>query len=1514
MIPVPCIGAWGGCNIACRNTYTIVQEASGGGDVCGASDGQSEECEAGDGLCEAVDDSVPAPPPCTPNTIVLDRTVIQVEYKVEFVFVLPNVDCAGEQDGGLVNDACGICNGTNSTCLDCAAVPGGNASTDRCGICNTDPTDDCVQDCKGDWGGPAVDDICNLCEGDNSTCNTRPVMLTVPGASSCPATPGDIAAMKASIAAQYGLADASAIDLNCGGGGRRRLQSGGLVIAFKQDLSAPEVSESDMQSISGLEAAAAPATVFDCFGEEADASTMYQVNDACGVCNGTNVSCSDCAGVPNGLSTVDGCLVCDANATNDCPQDCEGVWGGPSFYDACLVCNGGHACKVCPAGTEKCAARVRCTGGCKSCASNAVSLPGTLCSTCGDGKEPSQAKENCAWCAQGTAGVGGACASCASGMQPNADSSACISCPFGTYKDTLMAKCEFCVAGAEPTFDRTLCQFCALGHYSSANDTVGLCAPCPAGTQPTNSLFENVRAGGSVCSACTVGQFSMVEASIGAAYECIKCVDVVSSGMTTRGPGSKNASACVCLSGKYDRTIVGAVVYGHPSSYNDTSSRALMDASGVDIDEKAICIQCPADSKFIQCEGVAANGSVVAGEAVISAGFAELNLNHSNHSNHSNLSNSSLRRRALRLVTNQSDVLANRHFFKCAFGKTACKSFSVSAAGETLEPTCEYGYTGLLCGECMAGFALSAKGCIECDATDTVWFLVGYAMAAAVAAYFVLHVILTNCSEATRNGVLLCLGVTQRIWPRLNQSLKLFIANIQIISRFPVNLGIELPGFLKTVLDVLSEIVDGAAEALPGVACAVGGTFPRRLMFKVALPAGLLFGILVSYYVRVFLLKYYYMPIRYSAGKSFKAKITRAVVRMHLRESCCNWAFAIVYLLYPSTSTTILETFYCRKITDDGLRVLMADYSIMCFDNTGSLEPGYLPLLASGLTLAVLWSIGIPAFFAHTLFKNRELIKSNPKHASLSAFRPMFIFFKPDCYMFEPIFLYEKLILNGVVRILNVYVGGFMVTNFVSMIVTVTMLCVICAYQPSKTQPYNIANIASHVLMLVMLMMSIILKFPEPEDAWATPAMVGLALGGLQMPFWAYLAKVSIGKIRVMYRESKAEMKLKLVSKSKLNSKSMRERHFAQSNTGELRLSVKCARGVQRVPFEAGQAKSGGYYLVVQCGLDQQSTGKKGVSEAVAVKGLDQGLDVQAAVWDHTCVPFTAVSRSSTVTFRLYWRHWATETDAFLAEQQMTVASLVKTQSAAKQKGAARATSKYLKEPNELGGRWHTLRSKPKSKSSTDGGKIVGGGGRVEAAMKARAATALAEAWPKIETKAEVFLSAEFVSDQIKKPVKVTTGLQELYLQLQEAKKEMQVRSVDESYGKATVSFKETAEEIAEFDELDMELDSLVHDKFDELDKDGDGKLDRDELMALAKDGKATKEMIDKFMSAADGDGDGLIEKAEAETLWLARTITRNQIAAKQIAANRKRIAAARAAARLKSGSARGGPLYTLPR
>ena len=71
--------------------------------------------------------------------------------------------------GGKILDACGICDGDNSTCLDCAGVPNGPNYMDECKKCRTDETA-CKKDCTGIWGGSIVNDGCGICAGDNSTC------------------------------------------------------------------------------------------------------------------------------------------------------------------------------------------------------------------------------------------------------------------------------------------------------------------------------------------------------------------------------------------------------------------------------------------------------------------------------------------------------------------------------------------------------------------------------------------------------------------------------------------------------------------------------------------------------------------------------------------------------------------------------------------------------------------------------------------------------------------------------------------------------------------------------------------------------------------------------------------------------------------------------------------------------------------------------------------------------------------------------------------------------------------------------------------------------------------------------------------------------------------------------------------------------------------------------------------------------------------------------------------------
>lgn len=78
----------------------------------------------------------------------------------------------------------------------------------------------------------------------------------------------------------------------------------------------------------------------DCAGIPNGSSTV----DQCGVCNGTN-ACFDCEGTPFGTKVVDQCGVCGGN--NSC-VDCKGQPNGGATVDVCGVCDGdGTSCISC---------------------------------------------------------------------------------------------------------------------------------------------------------------------------------------------------------------------------------------------------------------------------------------------------------------------------------------------------------------------------------------------------------------------------------------------------------------------------------------------------------------------------------------------------------------------------------------------------------------------------------------------------------------------------------------------------------------------------------------------------------------------------------------------------------------------------------------------------------------------------------------------------------------------------------------------------------------------------------------------------------------------------------------------------------------------------------------------------------------------------------------------------------------------------------------------------------------
>jgi hypothetical protein len=142
-------------------------------------------------------------------------------------------------------------------------------------------------------------------------------------------------------------------------------------------------------------------------------------------------------------------------------------------------------------------------------------------------------------------------------------------------------------------------------------------------------------------------------------------------------------------------------------------------------------------------------------------------------------------------------------------------------------------------------------------------------------------------------------------------------------------------------------------------------------------------------------------------------KLKRAVEVGQIKSGLHSLIFMIVYLLYPGVSRAVFGMLTCRALSD-GVEVLEADYRILCYIEGGEAESTYRAFKIMAIITVFFIPFGIPLYFGYFLHKNRDYVKANPKYVALVGLRPLFMFYKRNCYMWEVYFMLQKVVLVGV--------------------------------------------------------------------------------------------------------------------------------------------------------------------------------------------------------------------------------------------------------------------------------------------------------------------------------------------------------------------------------------------------------------------------------------------------------------------------------------------------------------------
>ena len=684
----------------------------------------------------------------------------------------------------------------------------------------------------------------------------------------------------------------------------------------------------------------------------------------------------------------------------------------------------------------------------------------------------------------------GKCTTCASGTKPI--NGVCVPCAAG-YAG-INGVCESCVDGTEPNAEKTFCE------------------ACPRGTAGTN------------------GQCKMCNAALGE----------VPNGAAT---------SCICPSGTYDR--YQAPMPSLDPRFQDGSRGFCADSLGISVEEAKTQADCEAHTPagnwiptyHIYCWG---RGKMAQPQldGLNSASLTDLMTDAS--SSRCIACPSCVTCEPGLITVNPDFAIATELHDACPPGGAVCQedvdldiykcgtdgcpgNFLTNDTAASL--VCQENHQGLLCGACDAFYGIQGGICTHCAGLSTggILTLLGIVLIIIIA-----NMARTRIEEFSPmdTRIRFWRRVIEKSWPRFNQAWKILASNLQISSSIAYNCYIEWPGAIGAFFQMVGSIVNVSPVAIPGLACLLTTSYYLKWSVQMLmLPIILLICFAIFKVKARALFAEKEAKTTQSPLEQVSLDLSLAIQIGQIKSSASSWAFMSVYLLYPASCSAVFGMFKCTAMDGD-TAYLVADTRQACRTLNGELDETYALYSSLAYICVVVYALGIPFVLGLMMYLQREVIKQNPDYVTLAAFKPLFQFYKPECYMWEIYFMLQKMILVGLMGVFQASLTQKMFQVVLSMVV----ICAVCYAMPSKTKQFNYANIISQASIVVNFLMTILLSQMDNNVAGLSADEIQyIVIIGLQI-MMLYLVFVIFEKTREIIAESSKEVRSEMVMLKQLRS------------------------------------------------------------------------------------------------------------------------------------------------------------------------------------------------------------------------------------------------------------------------------------------------------------------------------------------------------------------------------------------
>ena len=228
------------------------------------------------------------------------------------------------------------------------------------------------------------------------------------------------------------------------------------------------------------------------------------------------------------------------------------------------------------------------------------------------------------------------------------------------------------------------------------------------------------------------------------------------------------------------------------------------------------------------------------------------------------------------------------------------------------------------------------------------------------------------------------------------------ISYMQVVAMFPTSFGIQYPASVERLFSWFAAANVDLVSAM-SVSCAFpsANSHATRLLLSTLAPVAVALLLLAVQ--------------RWSAfvARRREARGQPPSVFVWLQDKCYDAMLLFLFLIYPSTASTVFLTFACHRF-HDGTAFMVTQLTAPC---SGA---SYLSLVVYAATSAVILVAGIPLCYLVLLTRNRQHLAAGlsdtPPPEAAVARRISFLYadYRPGCWWFEIFELYRKVLLTGV--------------------------------------------------------------------------------------------------------------------------------------------------------------------------------------------------------------------------------------------------------------------------------------------------------------------------------------------------------------------------------------------------------------------------------------------------------------------------------------------------------------------